>query len=324
MVKKSIQKQDPLAEPLQLDEKSLPQQNDNEFTNELLKFDDLPKRKRILKPKGSQRVMFSLLGSSAGFVVVVLLSFILLIIIKGVQGFSFKMIFQPPSEFEWSIRPAVFGTIMLVMGALVIALPMGLAAAIYLSEYAKEGRFINIINQGITNLAGVPSIVFGIFGYAFFSLALKMGRSMYAGWFTLAFMMLPTIIRTSEVALKNVSNDLREGSLALGATRWRTIRHIVLPAAAPGITTGVILALGRVAGETAAIMFVGGSMVPGFLGFDAPFGALPIQLYLMAISAPSSTRNTQWALALILILLVLSFNSVAIIIRNRAEKRVGK
>ncbi|MHA1212514.1 MAG: PstA family ABC transporter permease [Candidatus Heimdallarchaeota archaeon] len=301
MVKKSIQKQDPLAEPLQLDEKSLPQQNDNEFTNELLKFDDLPKRKRILKPKGSQRVMFSLLGSSAGFVVVVLLSFILLIIIKGVQGFSFKMIFQPPSEFEWSIRPAVFGTIMLVMGALVIALPMG-----------------------ITNLAGVPSIVFGIFGYAFFSLALKMGRSMYAGWFTLAFMMLPTIIRTSEVALKNVSNDLREGSLALGATRWRTIRHIVLPAAAPGITTGVILALGRVAGETAAIMFVGGSMVPGFLGFDAPFGALPIQLYLMAISAPSSTRNTQWALALILIILVLSFNSVAIIIRNRAEKRVGK
>ena len=127
-----------------------------------------------------------------------------------------------------------------------------------------------------------------------------------------------------EEALKSVPHEYREGSLALGSTKWRTIRHIVLPAATPGITTGVILALGRAAGETAAIMFVGGGIVQQFLGFDSPFGALPIQLYLMAISAPASTRNIQWAIALVLIVVVFSFNAIAIVIRNRSEKRISK
>ncbi len=294
-----------------------------DFTTSHLSFDELPRRKRLIKPKGTQKVMYGMLWSSAGFIVAILLTFILLIIIKGIQGFTFKMIFQAPSEYEWSVRPAIFGTILLIIGAVIIALPLGLSAAIYLTEYSKQGRLVNFINQGINNLAGVPSIVFGIFGYAFFSIALGMGRSMSAGWLTLACMILPTIIRTSEEALKTVPNSYREGSLALGATKWRTIRHIVLPAASPGITTGVILALGRAAGETAAILFVGGSIVPGFLGFDSPFGALSIYLYLMAISAPASTRNIQWAIALILIVIVFSFNAGAIILRNRTEKKSG-
>ncbi|HUT82490.1 MAG TPA: phosphate ABC transporter permease PstA [Candidatus Bathyarchaeia archaeon] len=297
--------------------------NESNFTCEHLSFAELPRRRQLIKPKGSQKVMYGMLWSSAGFIIAILLIVILLIVIKGIQGFSFKMIYQAPSEYEWSVRPAIFGTILLIIGAVVIALPLSLSAAIYLTEYAKKGRLINFINQGINNLAGVPSIVFGIFGYAFFSIALGMGRSMYAGWLTLACMILPTIIRTSEEALKSVPNSYREGSLALGATKWRTIRYIVLPAATPGITTGVILALGRAAGETAAILFVGGSIVPGFLGFESPFGALPIYLYLMAISAPASTRNIQWAIALILILVVFSFNAGAIIIRNRTEKRSG-
>ncbi|MBN1329147.1 MAG: phosphate ABC transporter permease PstA [Candidatus Heimdallarchaeota archaeon] len=284
-------------------------------------FEELPRRRCLIKPKGTQKVVYGMLWSSAGFIIIVLLSFMLLLIIKGFQGFTFKMIFQAPSEYEWSVRPAIFGTILLIIGAVVIALPLGLSAAIYLTEYAKKGNLINFINQGINNLAGVPSIVFGIFGYAFFCIALGMGRSLYAGWLTLACMILPTIIRTSEEALKGVPHSYREGSLALGATKWRTIRHIVLPTAAPGITTGVILALGRAAGETAAILFVGGSIVPGFLGFDSPFGALSIYLYLMAISAPASTRNIQWAIALILIIVVFSFNAGAIVLRNRTEKR---
>ncbi|MFW9922029.1 MAG: phosphate ABC transporter permease PstA [Candidatus Thorarchaeota archaeon] len=285
-------------------------------------FDALPKRKRLISPKKSQKLMFTLLGSSAAFVFLILLSFILILIINGFQGLSFKMIFMAPGpDVEWSIRPAIFGTVLLIIGAVAISLPIGLAAAIYLNEYAKEGKLVSIIDQGINNLAGVPSIVFGIFGYSFFTIALGLGKSLYSGWLTLACMILPTIIRTSQEALKNVPNEYREGSYALGATKWRTIRYIVLPAAAPGITTGVILALGRAAGETAAIMFVGGAIIPGFLGFNSRFGALPIQLYLMAISAPSSTRNIQWGIALILVIVVFSLNSVAIILRNRSEKK---
>ncbi|NHJ84390.1 MAG: phosphate ABC transporter permease PstA [Asgard group archaeon] len=291
------------------------------FTTIHIDFDSLPKRNRAIKPKGSQKIMFTLLASSAAFVFLVLITFFLLLIINGVQGFSFKMLFLPPSEYEWSIRPAIFGTVLLIAGAVIIALPLGLAAAIYLTEYSKKGTIVRVINQGINNLAGVPSIIFGIFGYSFFSIKLGMGLSLYAGWFTLACMILPTIIRTSAESLKNVPNGYREASLALGATKWRTIRYIVLPAATPGITTGVILALGRAAGETAAIMFVGGGIVPQFLGFDSPFGALPIQLYLMAISAPAYTRNIQWAIALILIVVVFSFNAVAIVIRRRSEKQ---
>ncbi|MHA1245458.1 MAG: phosphate ABC transporter permease PstA [Candidatus Heimdallarchaeota archaeon] len=211
-------------------------------------FDQLPRKKRLMQPKSTQKVMFGMLASSAA-----------LITINGVRGFSFKLIFLSPRNYRYSYRPAIFGTILIIFGAVAIALPLGLAAAIYLTEYAKKGFIVNMINQGISNLAAVPSIVFGVFGYAFFTLALGMNKSLYAGWFTLACMILPTIIRTSEEALKNVPASYREGSYALGVTKWRTIRYIVLPAALPGISTGVILSLGRAAGETAAIMFVGGA-----------------------------------------------------------------
>ena len=287
-------------------------------------FDQLPQRKRIMQPKSSQKVMFGMLASSAILIAVVLLAVLLTIIINGLRGFNFKLIFLSPRNYRYSYRPAIFGTILIIFGAVAIALPLGLAAAIYLTEYAKKGFIINMINQGISNLAAVPSIVFGVFGYAFFTLALGMNKSLYAGWFTLACMILPTIIRTSEEALKNVPNSYREGSYALGVTKWRTIRYIVLPAALPGISTGVILSLGRAAGETAAIMFVGGAIVPGFISFGSKFGALPIQLYLMAISAPSDTRYIQWSIALVLVLIVFGFNLAAIIIRNRSEKKQGR
>jgi len=287
-------------------------------------FDQLPRRKRLMQPKSSQKAMFGMLASSAVLIFLVLLAVLLTIIINGVRGFNFKLIFLSPRDYRYSYRPAIFGTILIILGAVAIALPLGLAAAIYLTEYAKGGIIVNLISQGISNLAAVPSIVFGVFGYAFFTLALKMNKSMYAGWFTLACMILPTIIRTSEEALKNVPNEYREGSFALGVTKWRTIRHIVLPAALPGISTGVILSLGRAAGETAAILFVGGAIVPGFISFGSKFGALPIQLYLMAISAPSDTRFIQWSIALVLIIIVFGFNVSAIIVRNRSEKKQGR
>jgi len=296
--------------------------NESEKEASAMDFNSLPKRRRLLSIKNSQKLMFTLLGSSAVFIFVLLLTFMIILIVNGVQGLSFRLIFMPPGpEVEWSIRPAIGGTILLIIGAVGIALPLGLAAAIYLNEYATEGKIVAIVNQGINNLAGVPSVVFGIFGYSFFVLVLGMGKSLLAACFTLACMILPTIIRTSQEALKTIPSDYREGSLALGATKWQTLRYVILPAATPGISTGVILALGRAAGETAAILFVGASLgVPAFSGFLERFPALSFQLYMMAISAPSSTRNIQWAIALVLVLIVFAFNLVAIIIRNRSEK----
>ncbi len=285
-------------------------------------FDALPKKRRLMQPKISQKLTFIMLASSAAFIFLILVSFILILVINGSRGLSFQLLFMKPGpEVEWSIRPAIIGTILLILGAVGLALPLGLAAAIYLNEYAKGGIIVTIINQGINNLAGVPSIVFGIFGYAFFVLALGIGKSLVAAWLTLACMILPTIIRTSQEALKTVPPDYRDGSLALGATKWQTIRHVILPAALPGITTGVILALGRAAGETAAILFVGvATGVPAFSGFLSRFPAIPFELYMMAISAPSSTRNIQWAIALVLVVIVFAFNLSVIILRNRSEK----
>ncbi|MBD3190031.1 MAG: phosphate ABC transporter permease PstA [Candidatus Heimdallarchaeota archaeon] len=268
--------------------------------------------------------MFSLLASATALILVILVTILMTILVNGVQGLSFKLIFTAPStEFFYGARPAIFGTIFLILGAVAISLPLGLFTAIYLNEYAREGPILTIIRQAISNLAAVPSIIFGLFGYAFFVLILNFGKSMLAAWCTLACMMLPTIIRTSEEALKNVPREYREGSMALGITKWRTIRHVVLPAAAPGISTGVILALGRAAGETAAILFVGASSLSAgaFTGFLSRFSALPYQLYLMVVDAPSDTRPIQWAIALILIIIVFGFNIIAIVIRNRSEAK---
>ena len=293
------------------------------YSFETLDYGTLNKKKRRIKPERTQKIFFTMLGSSAAFIFLLLIAFVLILLINGFRGISFELIFMKPGpNVDYGIRPAIIGTVLLIIGAVGIALPLGLAAAIYLNEYAKEGILVTIINQGINNLAGVPSIVFGIFGYAFFVLALGIGKSLVAAWLTLACMILPTIIRTSQEALKTVPRNFREGSLALGATRWQTIRHVILPAATPGISTGVILALGRAAGETAAILFVGvATGIPAFSGFLQRFPAIPFELYSMAVSAPSSTRNIQWAIALILVVIVFAFNLSAILLRNRAEKQ---
>jgi phosphate transport system permease protein len=217
------------------------------------------------------------------------------------------------------------GTFLLIIGAILIALPIGLFAAIYLTEYTKGGILVSIIDQGINNLAGVPSVVIGFFGYSFFSIALGLGDSMIGGWLTLACMLLPTIIRTSQEAIKNVPNTYREGSFALGATKWRTIRHVVLPPALPGITTGVILSLGRAAGETAAVLFVGSGIIFNkiFSGFTGTFMNLPYTMYNLPLlpGGIAKYEHVMWLIALVLMFIVFSFNGIAIRIRNKAEKR---
>jgi len=289
-------------------------------------FDDLPKRRRLLTPKQTQKVGYGMLLSSIIFIVLVLGVFLGFIFINGFKSINFKFIFSSydPTEGRYGLFPSILGTFLLIIGSIAIAAPLGLLAAIYLTEYTKGGIIVSIIDQGINNLAGVPSVVIGIFGYSLFSVYLKMGSSMVAGWLTLACMLLPTIIRTSQEALRSVPNSYREGSLALGATKWRTIRYVVLPSAVPGIATGIILALGRAAGETAAVLFVGSGFFFNrmFTGFSGTFMNLPNFLLILYRSSGGWEKvgNVMWLTTLVLILIVFLFNAIAIVIRNRAEK----
>jgi len=248
------------------------------------------------------------------------------IVIKGVSILSWEFIFDYPrkSGAEGGIFPAIAGTIYLVTGAIVVALPLGMASAIYLTEYARQGRFTRSIRLAIVTLAGVPSIVFGLFGLGFFVLFLNFGASILAGSLTLALMILPTIIVSSEEALQAVPQAFREGSLALGATKWQTIYKNVLPFALPGMFTGSILGIGRAGGETAPILLTVAAFylprLPETI-FDQVM-ALPYHLYVLATQHPEADKvlPMQYGTALVLLLLVLFFNLTAILLRIHFRK----
>lgn len=247
------------------------------------------------------------------------------IIANGIGALSWEFISQPPRDSgrAGGIYPAIIGTLYLVGGAILIALPIGIGAAIYLIEYTKEGKLTKIIRAGVDNLNGTPSIVFGLFGFAFLVLYLDIGVSLLAGQITLAFMVLPTIIRTTEEALKGVPQSVREGSLALGATKWQTIRKVVLPPAAPGIITGTILSIGRSAGETAPIMFTAVVFSQRFLptSLSEPVMALPFHLFVLTTSIPGAEQNA-YGTALVLLVLVICLYLIAITIRNYYKKTI--
>jgi len=278
-------------------------------------------RKKV-SAKTGQRIAFIAIAIAILTVIMILGVILAYIISNGAGAISWEFLSQGPSNLGRSggIYPAIIGTLYLVSGAIAITLPLGVGAAIYLIEYTREGKLTKIIRAGADLLNGTPSIVFGLFGFAFFVLYLRMGFSLLAGQITLAFMILPTIIRTTEEALKSVPQSLREGSLALGATKWQTIKKVVLPPAAPGILTGAILGIGRAAGETAPIMFtavVFSSFIPQ--SFVEPVNALPFHLYILATSIPNSVRN-QAGTALVLLLLVIGIYLLAVLIRNHYQK----
>lgn len=234
--------------------------------------------------------------------------------------------FPRRSGAEGGILPAIVGTAYLVSGAIIVALPLGMASAIYLTEYAKQGPFTRMIRLAIITLAGIPSIVFGLFGLGLFVLFFGFGASILSGSLTLAFMILPTIIVSSEEALRAVPQTLREGSLALGATKWQTIYKNVLPYALPGMFTGSILGIGRAAGETAPILLTVAAFylprLPNSI-FDQVM-ALPYHLYVLATQHPEADKvlPMQYGTALVLLLLVLIFNLTAIIMRNYFRKKI--
>jgi len=221
------------------------------------------------------------------------------------------------------IFPALVGTIYLVLGAIIFALPIGLLAAIYLSEYALDNLLNRMVKLSIVNLAGVPSVVYGLFGLALFVIFFKFGASILSGSLTLGIMILPIIITTSREALESVPYSFREVSYSLGASKWQTIRHIVLPNAIPGILTGTILGLGRAAGETAPILFTVAAFylpqLPKSI-FDQAM-ALPYHLYVISTQVPNVDEKIRYGTALVLLVLVLFMNLVAIIIRYQLRKK---
>lgn len=281
--------------------------------------------KRYLSPQRIQWAAFVLIAGSVCVVVGILGVIIFDIVSKGIPALTWTFLTEGPSDLgrAGGIFPAIVGTIYLVAGAILIALPIGIGAAIYLSEYTKEGRITMIIRTGVDLLNGTPSIVFGLFGFAFLVLFLGFGVSLIAGQISLALMILPTIIRTTEESLKSVPRALREGSLALGATKWETIRRIVLPLAVPGIMTGTILSIGRAAGETAPILFTAVVFSKRFLpsSIMEPVMALPYHLFILATNVPGASTN-KYGTALVLLVLVVAIYSVAIYVRHHYTKSV--
>lgn len=239
----------------------------------------------------------------------------------GVKGFAYLK----PSLFAWtytsenvSLMPAAINTLVMTLGAIAIAVPCGVGAAIFLVEYAKKGnRFVGLVRLASETLAGIPSIVYGLFGAIFFVRTLSLGKSVLAGIFTLAIMILPLVLRTAEEALKAVPDLYREGSFALGAGRVRTIFRIVLPAAAPGISAGVLLAIGRIVGESAALVFTSGTVAAVATGpFDS---GRTLAVHLYAISGEGLYVGQTYAASVVLLILVIAMNAAANGISRRME-----
>jgi phosphate transport system permease protein len=272
-----------------------------------------------------QRLGFILLGVISLIVVLPILFVVGNIVVQGIGAINWEFLTAMPRHGmkEGGIFPAIVGTLLLVLGTAVVAIPVGIGGAIYLAEYARDTFWTRILRLAIINLAGVPSVVYGLFGLGLFVLFLQFGTSVLAGSLTLAIMTLPVIISTAEEALRAVPGEFRLVSASLGGTRWQGIRHIVLPQALPGIITGVILGLLRAAGETAPILFTAAAFylprIPRSL--LEPTMALPYHLYVISTQVPGMPPRVQYGTALVLLTIVLSMNAVAAIIRSYFRRR---
>ncbi|MDD2702560.1 MAG: phosphate ABC transporter permease PstA [Candidatus Omnitrophica bacterium] len=276
-------------------------------------------------PRRTQKIAFFLLFLATLFIVVPVGLIVIIIIQKGLPAVNWQFLSDVPRQGmrAGGIFPAIIGTVYLVTGAIIFALPIGVLAAIYLNEYAGDNFLTRIIKLAIVNLAGVPSVVYGLFGLALFVVFFRFGASIIAGSFTLGIMTLPIIITTSREALESVPYSFREVSRSLGASKWQTIRYIVLPNALSGILTGTILGLGRAAGETAPILFT----VAAFYLPRLPHSvfeqtmALPYHLYVISTQVPNVDEKVRYGTALVLLALVLFMNLVAIVIRFKFRKK---
>lgn len=274
-----------------------------------------------MRGKISSVILRIVMYASAGFTAAALLFILGYILAKGIPNLA------SPGLFAWkytsdnvSLVPAAINTLMLVALALVMSIPFGIGSAIYLTEYAKKGnKFVSIIRVTTETLSGIPSIIYGLFGMLFFVTALKWQYSILAGAATVAIMVLPTIMRTTEEALLAVPDSFREASLALGAGKLRTIFKIVLPSAMPGILSGVILAIGRMVGETAALLYTSGAVASVAKGVMSPGRTLAIHMY--TISSEAFHTNQTFATAVVLLVIVFILNALASFVVKKLTKK---
>ena len=279
----------------------------------------------MIAARTREKIAFFVLGLATLLVVIPIVLTLLYIVFKGIGAVNWAFLTQAPRNGmkEGGIFPAIVGTMILIIGTMIFSLPFGVLAAIYLVEYAKDNFFTRLIKLSVVNLSGVPSIVYGLFGFGLFVLFLRLGTSMLAGSLTLAIMSLPVIITATKEALETVPASFREISLSLGATKWQTIRNCVLPYAVPGILTGTVLSLSRAAGETAPILFTVAAFWLSALPHSI-FGqvmALPYHLYAIATQVPNISVEISFATAFVLIALVFLMNLVSIILRAHYRKK---
>ncbi len=259
----------------------------------------------------SDQILKGLIYAAAGIAILILIGIMGYVFVRGIPQISWEFLTTVPSTRKgtFGIIGNIVNTIYIIVITLLIATPVGIGSAIYLNEYAKPGKFVRVIEFTTEILSGIPSIIFGLFGMVFFGVTLKLGYSILTGSFTLTLMILPLITRNTQEALKTVPDSYRSGALGIGATKWYMIRTILLPSAMPGILTGVILAIGRIVGESAALLFTAGSgfLLPKNL-FSKLFessGTMTIQLYL---SMQKAQYDQAFGIAVVLLIIVLGIN----------------
>jgi phosphate transport system permease protein len=287
-------------------------------------YPELVHKKKVNLKEGFFLSLIRTLGFTGAVILIIILIFVAY---NGIHVLSWEFITKPPTDAmtKGGIFPVIVGTVLLTALCMMVVVPIGVTTAIFLAEYSKPGFLLNIVLMSIYTLAGVPSVVFGLFGLGVFVVAFNFGMSLLAGSLTLAVMVLPYIISTSEEAIKAVPYSFKEASLACGATKWQTIKKVVLPTAMPGILTGAILGTAKVAGETAPIMFTAAAFfTPGVpRSLFEPVMALPYHIYVLATAGThiEETRPIQYGTALTLIVLVLGMNLIGIILRSRQRKK---
>jgi phosphate transport system permease protein len=278
----------------------------------------------MMSPQQKERLVFAFLSFAMLLALLPVALVVCFMLVRGLPAISWEFITAMPRENmrAGGIMPAIVGTLLLVAGTVVFALPLGVLSAVYLTEYSQRGRLHRLVRLAIVNLAGVPSVVYGLFGLGLFVLFLRCGASLLAGSLTLAILILPVVITASEEALRAIPDSFRQASLALGATRWQTTWRVVLPNALPGILTGLILGVARAAGETAPILFTAAAFFLPRLPhsvFDQVM-ALPYHLYTISTQVPDAPPRIQWGTALVLLMLVLGMNLVASLLRTRQRR----
>jgi len=280
---------------------------------------------RIISPKNSQKIMKTIFWASGIFTVFLLILVIGYILVNGLPVISLNFIFGQPIDngAAGGILPFIISTFYVTFVALVVATPLGVGGAIYLAEYAGENVLVKAIRFGSEILASIPSIVFGLFGFAFFVVYLDFGFSVLSGGLTLALMAMPTILRTAEVAIESVPKSYSEGSMALGASKWQTISQVILPAAVPGIITGIILGMARAIEETAAILYTVGAALQAPVSIFDPGQPLPLHLYTLATEGISMPYAYGTAAVLVVLILIITIVTNALVDRY-TKKMMGR